>query len=281
MEPNEIIHNRYIINKLIGNGTFGHVYQAKCKRKNILFAIKTESLSSPYKSLMHECSVLKYLYNHRCRSIPTISWYGLHRNLVCLVTPLYDLTLSEYLQQQTELPSSIVNKLFCKLIHLMQSIHTLHVIHRDIKPDNFMLKNGELFLIDFGLAHVCIDENSEHIPNIQQTEITGNLKYSSYYVMTGHTPSIRDDIISLGYLFLYVLHQELPWDNVPQMEDSQYPRNHIMHIRNRKFAAYKQLSSIKQFSTVINQPLIMYFQYTYCLTYDEVPSYQALINLFT
>jgi len=246
-----------------------------------MFAVKTETVSSPCKSLMHECSILKYLYSHRCRSIPTISWYGLHHDLICLVTPLYDMTLSEYLQQLPDIPPPTAHKLFQKLIRLMQSIHTLHVIHRDIKPDNFMLKNGELFLIDFGLAHVYIDENSEHIQNIQQTEITGNLKYSSYYVMTGQTPSIRDDIISLGYLFLYILHQELPWDNIPHIEDSQYPPNNVMHIRNRKFAGYKQLSSIKQFSTVINKPLIMYFQYAYCLAYDELPSYQALINLFT
>ena len=279
LEINDVINNRYIIEKIIGNGTFGHVYRAKHVRKSILYAVKTEPLTSAYTTLTHECNILKYLYDNRCRSIPSISWYGRHTNMFCLVIPLYDMTLTNYLCDR-KLSSSSLYKLFPKLITLMQTIHELHVIHCDIKPDNFMVKNGELFLIDFGLARVCVDEQSNHVENIQQTEITGNIRFCSYFVITGHRPSIRDDIISLGYLFLYVINMELPWDNIPRIEDSQYPRNHVLHIRNRKNAEYKKLSSIKQFSSTIDKHLIMYFQYIYSIPYGELPCYDALRNLF-
>lgn len=276
----ETINNRYVIEQIIGNGAFGNVYRAKCKKKHCLYAVKTESSSSNYTILSHECNILKYLYDNRCRSIPYISWYGIHKQLFCLITPLYDMTLTNYLHHH-KLPLSSLYKLFPKLITLMQTIHKLHVIHRDIKPDNFMVKNGELFLIDFGLANVYMNEQSNHVENIQQTEITGNIRFCSYFVMTGNRPSIRDDIISLGYLFLYTINIELPWDNIPRLEDSQYPKNHILHIRNRKNAEYKKLSSIKRFSSTIDTNLIMYFQYIYSIQYDDLPCYDALRNLFT
>lgn len=280
LENNDIINHRYQVQEIIGNGAFGNIYKAKCKKKKLLYAIKTENMSSQYTTLTHECNILKYLYDNRCRSIPHISWYGLHKHVICLVTPLYDMTLTEYLQK-TKVSLDSLCKLFPKLLTLMQTIHELHVIHRDIKPDNFMVKNGELFLIDFGLAHVCIDQESNRIENTQQTEITGNIRFCSYYVMIGHRPSIRDDIISLGYMFLYVIHLELPWDHVPHLKDSPYPRNHVLDARNQKIAQYKSLDSIKKFSSSINKDLIMYFQYIYSITYDELPCYDALRNLFT
>ena len=280
LENNDIVNHRYEIQEIIGNGEFGNIYKAKCKKKNLLYAIKTEPTSLQYTTLTHECSVLKYLYDNRCRSIPHISWYGLHKQVICLVTPLYDITLTDYLQQNKVSLESLC-KIFPKLITLMQTIHELHVIHRDIKPDNFMVKNGELFLIDFGLAHVCIDQESNRIENTQQIEITGNIRFCSYYVMIGHRPSIRDDIISLGYMFLYIIHLELPWDHVPHLKDSPYPRNHILNQRNQKIANYKNLDSIKRFSSSINKDLIMYFQYIYSINYDELPCYDALRKLFT
>ncbi len=280
LEINDEIHNRYVIEKVIGNGMFGNVYKARCKKKDIYYAVKTESADSPYNTLTHECSVLKYLYDNRCRSIPSISWYGAHKATFCLVTPLYDVTLTDYLQHRKP-PRESLRRLFPKMLNLMETIHKLHVLHRDIKPDNFMVKNNELFLIDFGLSHVCIDENSRHVENSQQTEITGNIRFCSYHVMMGHRPSIRDDIISLGYLFLYIFNLELPWDNVPRMEDSQYSLNHVNHIRNQKIAQLKQLSSIKHFSYSIDKNLVMYFQYIYSISYDDFPCYDALRNLFT
>lgn len=280
LEDNDVLNRRYEIQEIIGNGAFGNIYKAKCKKKHLLYAVKTESVDSQYTTLTHECSVLKYLYDNRCRSIPHISWYGLHKQVICLVTPLYDMTLTEYLQQNKVSLESLC-KMFPKLITLMQTIHELHVIHRDIKPDNFMVKNGELFLIDFGLAHVYIDQESNRIENTQQTEITGNIRFCSYYVMIGHRPSIRDDIISLGYMFLYIIHLELPWDHVPHLKDSPYPRNHVLNQRNQKIAQYKHLDSIKRFSSSIHKDLIMYFQYIYSIYYDELPCYDALRNLFT
>jgi serine/threonine protein kinase len=280
MELNDLVNHRYIVEELIGNGSFGNVYSATCQKKNTQFAIKTEDVRSPYKILKHECSILKYLYDNRCRSIPIISWYGLHNRVFCLVTPLYDMNLNEYLQTHDELPLPTVYKLFQKLISLVQSIHELHVLHRDIKPDNFMIKNGELFLIDFGLSCFCIDDQSNHLENIQLTEITGNIKYCSYYVMLGNRPSIRDDVISLGYMFLYILYQELPWDNVPHIEDTLHPTNHISNRRTLKIASYKEYQSIKLFP-MIDKKLIMYFQYSYNICYDESPCYNALRTLFT
>ena len=75
-----------------------------------------------------------------------------------------------------------------------------------------MMKNGELFLIDFGLATFYVDENFKHIECKRDCEyIIGTPKYISYNIHDGWEPSRRDDLISLGYLYLEIHMGSLPW----------------------------------------------------------------------
>ena len=203
MELGDVISNRYRVISKIGQGKFGIVYQAHNIKTKQLVAIKTESTGSPIRLLKNETAILKYLYDQCCRCCPVVYWYGVHLDTTCLAFSFYSMSLYDYLHI-TNIDIDKKNKIIAACIEMIESIHKCFVIHRDIKPQNFMIKDGELFAIDFGLATFYIGPNGEHINNDKSENLVGTPKYASYNIHCGHSASRRDDMISLGYMYLWI-----------------------------------------------------------------------------
>jgi len=60
--------------------------------------------------------------------------------------------LAEYIQSRTRLPENEALRLFGQLVKGMNCMKAMNIIHRDLKPANIMIKNGNLKIVDFGLA---------------------------------------------------------------------------------------------------------------------------------
>ena len=101
----------------------------------------------------------------------------------------------------------------------MKVVHEHNFIHRDIKPDNFMIgdnwnSRNQVFIIDFGLAmRWKDDETGEHNPYVENVDSCGTWRYDSINSMNHVTTSRRDDMISIGYMLIYFMRGEkgLPW----------------------------------------------------------------------
>jgi casein kinase 1 alpha len=73
---------------------------------------------------------------------------------------------------------------FFQMIGRIEYVHNKNFIHRDIKPDNFLMGIGrhcnKLFLIDFGLAKKYRDNRTrQHIPYREDKNLTGTARYAS------------------------------------------------------------------------------------------------------
>lgn len=126
-----------------------------------------------------------------------------------------------------------------QMIGRVEYVHCKNFIHRDIKPDNFLMGIGrhcnkvrrflrakytkvhlhneifQLFLIDFGLAKKYRDTRSRiHIPYREDKNLTGTARYASINAHLGIEQSRRDDMESLGYVLMYFNRGSLPWQGL-------------------------------------------------------------------
>lgn len=285
---NIVINNKYIIDTNIGKGQFGSVYKGYHKKTREHVAIKLETTNSPIKLLKNETTILNYLYNNSSHNIPQVHWYGVFTNVTCLVMTLFDFSLYDYVKSK-ELSIEQIKKIMIKSIDIIENIHNSFVIHRDIKPQNFMIKNSDLFIIDFGFSTFYIDDNKKHLPiktnDIEQCTIIGTPKYISLNIHNGINPSRRDDLISLGYVFIFLLYKQLPWDKFPIFENKEnYEEIHALHPKNQYMKQLKQIENIEKIiipNNSIYQFIYYYIKYCYSLKYDEEPNYYSIKQLLT
>uniref|UniRef100_A0A6C0DSG1 non-specific serine/threonine protein kinase n=1 Tax=viral metagenome TaxID=1070528 RepID=A0A6C0DSG1_9ZZZZ len=273
------INHKYLIIKSIGEGAFGKIYEGYNKKNREPVAIKMNKQAPMV--LKNEASILNYLYNHGCRGIPIIYWYGIFNTYYCMVIPLYTSSLFS-LRAKKEFTIETVYGIMIQAIDILEHIHKQFVIHRDIKPQNFMIRDGELYLIDFGMATFYINADKCHIQmETNHTSITGSPKYISQNIHLGISATRRDDLISLGYILLYLLYGELDWDIVPYPPKNYEEIHEITHILHYNHQQRLQKKSIENIETYCKNTIALnYLQYCYSLKYDVEPQYSLCKELF-
>lgn len=278
MNPQQIIFKKYELCDFIKEGNFGSIFLGKNIKNGQEVAIKREKISSQFSTIKHEVSILKYLYDHKIKHIPVVHWFGKIENFFYFVMPLYECSLYDYIECKT-ISKSKIKSIIIQVLVLLKSIHALFLIHRDIKPQNFMVHNGEIYLIDFGFSIFYIDETRRHfIDNQEQTTITGSPRFVSYNIYDGYKPSRRDDLLSVAYIYLYLFYKELPWDNI-HLFHQEAPSTDIFSERNREIKALKSFKNVSNYCSQIHPYMIDFMKHIYELSYFEEPSYGFLIDL--
>ena len=122
--------------------------------------------------------------------IPHIRWYGQERDYNVLVMDLLGPSLEDLFNFcSRRFTMKTVLMLADQMIGRIEYVHNKNFIHRDIKPDNFLMGIGrhcnKLFLIDFGLAKKYRDNRTrQHIPYREDKNLTGTARYAIIIQMT-------------------------------------------------------------------------------------------------
>ena len=217
IKQNQYIFNKYKILKNIGLGASGKVYSVINIKNKKKFAMKTEKIISQKKSQLK--SEAFYLQLLKGFGFPKLISLGHNKNYNILIETLLGKSLhSIYIQNGKKCSIKDISNIAIQILERLHWIHLKGIIYRDVKPENFMteIKDPNLiYVIDFGLCKRYKDlKTGKHIKFKNTGQFNGTLKFASANVVMGHESSRRDDLISLGYMLIFLLKLELPWGSL-------------------------------------------------------------------
>lgn len=203
MDPKTLLHNRYIIGKVLGFGGFGVTYVAWDGKLEQKVAIK-EYLPSEFSTRMPgQTSVTVFngdkgeQFNDgmtrfveeakrlaKFQDEPgVVKVYDsfLENDTAYIVMEFLDgETLSERLKRETVIPENEAVEMLMPVMKSLHSVHQERILHRDIAPDNiFITKSGEVKLIDFGASRYATTSHSRSLTVIIKPGFSPEEQYRS------------------------------------------------------------------------------------------------------
>lgn len=238
-------------------------------------AIKLESIRARHPQLLYESKLYRIMSGGV--GIPHIRWYGQERDYNVLVMDLLGPSLEDLFNFcHRRFTMKTVLMLADQMISRIEFVHNKSFIHRDIKPDNFLMGIGrhcnKLFIIDFGLAKKFRDTRTyQHIPWREDKNLTGTARYASINAHVGGEQSRRDDMESLGYVIMYFNRSQLPWQGLKAATKRQ---------KYEKICEKKIAVSTEVLCKGWPAEFGLYLNYCRKLKFDESPDYMYLRQMF-
>uniref|UniRef100_A0A7N6AJN4 non-specific serine/threonine protein kinase n=1 Tax=Anabas testudineus TaxID=64144 RepID=A0A7N6AJN4_ANATE len=275
-----IVGGKYKLVRKIGSGSFGDIYLAiNITNGEVIYFINIYT----HPTLLYESKLYKILQGGV--AIPHIRVRGKYSNdYNVLVMDLLGPSLEDLFNFcSRRFTMKTVLMLADQMISRIEYVHTKNFIHRDIKPDNFLMGIGrhcnkvstsvaKLFLIDFGLAKKYRDNRTrQHIPYREDKNLTGTARYASINAHLGIEQSRRDDMESLGYVLMYFNRTSLPWQGLKAATKKQ---------KYEKISEKKMSTPVEVLCKGFPAEFAMYLNYCRGLRFEEAPDYMYLRQLF-
>ena len=273
IKENSIIFKKYRIKKKLGEGAFGDVYIGSSIENNDLVAIKVEQRKIAKPLLETEAF---FLYSLRGLGIPEVLSFGRLRNYNVLVEPLLDKSLFDlFAERRKRLALEDICLIAKQVIDRIQWVHSKNIVHRDIKPDNFLIGRKDpnvIYLIDFGLSKKYKSSTTgKHIKFGFTGKLTGTVRFASANALRGGEQSRRDDLESIGYMIIFFMRGRLPWQGV---------------TGNKKMERYLKIYKMKKnvapedLCKSLPKQMTDFMRYVKQLEFEQEPDYNYLRNLF-
>lgn len=268
------VGKKFRLGRKIGSGSFGDIYLGTNMSTGEEVAIKLESAKTKHPQLLYESKIYKIL--HGGLGIPNFRWFGVEGDYHVMVMDLMGPSLEDlfnYCGRRFQLKTVLM--IGDQLISRLEYFHSKNFIHRDVKPDNFLIGLGKkaqiCHIIDFGLAKKYRDPKThQHICYRENKNLTGTARYASINTHVGIEQSRRDDLESLGYVLMYFIRGSLPWQGLKA---------------NTKKQKYEKIME-KKMSTPSDvlckghpNEFRAYFEYCRALRFDDKPDYAYLKRL--
>jgi len=255
------IFDKYVIEDCIGSGAFGEVWSADSVNTGEPVAVKMERIQdNPAPTLQYESRVLQILQG--ITGIPRLRYFGRKDDLnrIFMVTEMLGPSLEtlatscrfdmspRHVKHPPPNHADFISAIGRQMLQRLRSLHARGMLHRDVKPDNFLFARTPvldmskratmhasqetmpmplLYLIDFGMAKRIkpLNEKDADAERASSGSLIGSARYASTAAHVGAPLGKKDDLISMMYSLIYLENGgALPWMG--------YTDDEIRHIKN-------------------------------------------------
>jgi serine/threonine protein kinase len=223
-----LLQNRYRGVKLLGKGGFGQAIEIDDSGTRKVLKILHDDYSKSISLFKREAKVLQRLRHQGIPRVEADGYFtfipkGCIKPVHCLVMEKIDgLTLKEWLEHRNNksIAPEVARDWLKQLVEILAKLHKEGFFHRDIKPDNIMLRqDGQLVLIDFGAVREITNTYLSKVAGRQEVTGIGTLGYRAPEQLDG-TAVPQSDFFALGNTFVYLLTGKPP-DDFPKNPDTQ------------------------------------------------------------
>ncbi|XP_060218473.1 casein kinase 1-like protein 2 isoform X2 [Lycium barbarum] len=202
MEPR--VGNKFRLGRKIGSGSFGEIYLGANVQTNEEVAIKLENVKTKHPQLLYEAKLYKILQGGT--GVPNLKWFGVEGDYNVLVMDLLGPSLEDLFNFcSRKMSLKTVLMLADQMINRVEFVHAKSFLHRDIKPDNFLMGLGrranQVYVIDFGLAKKYRDSSThQHIPySLPWQGLKAGTKKQKYEKISEKKVSTSIETLCRGY----------------------------------------------------------------------------------
>ncbi|KAE9621894.1 hypothetical protein Lal_00032959 [Lupinus albus] len=270
-----VVGGKFKLGRKIGSGSFGELYIAVNVHTGEEVAIKLEPVKTKHPQLHYESKL--YMLLQGGTGIPHLKWFGVEGDYNCMAIDLLGPSLEDLFNYcNRKLTLKTVLMLADQLINRVEYMHSRGFLHRDIKPDNFLMglgrKANQVYVIDYGLAKKYRDlQTHKHILYRENKNLTGTARYASVNTHLGIEQSRRDDLESLGYVLMYFLRGSLPWQGLKAGTKKQ---------KYDRISEKKMSTPVEVLCKSYPSEFVSYFHYCRSLRFEDKPDYSYLKRLF-
>ncbi len=207
----QLIGKRYQIQRLIGRGGMGTVYEVQDLQENRILALKLLNLMAVEDDselrFMREFEMLSKI-NHPA-VLKVYSWGRYEDQLYFVSEFISGRDLKSEIKTRGPWPAEEAAKLAAVVADALSVAHSMGIVHRDIKPHNIMIANdGSIRLLDFGVAR----KTGAGMETLTKTGmIVGTPEYMSPEQFGTHRVDERSDLYSLGVVLFELLTGQTPF----------------------------------------------------------------------
>lgn len=252
MEPGTLLHNRYIVGKVLGYGGFGVTYlgwDGKLEQKvaikeylpgefstrmpgqstiTVFSGDKSEQFHDGMKKFVEEAKRLA-----KFKSEPGIVriFDSFEENATAYIVMefLDGETLKSYLEREGTMPEDEAIKMLMPIMQSLQTVHAEGILHRDIAPDNiFLTKDGEVKLIDFGASRYATTTHSRSLTVIIKPGFSAEEQYRSRGDQGPYT-----DVYSLGSTLYKMITGKTPPDALKRRTEYETKNKDILLLPHK------------------------------------------------
>jgi serine/threonine protein kinase, bacterial len=279
-----LLNNRYRILHTLGSGGFGETFVAEdtqmpsgrcCVVKKLRPVSNDPRIYQLVKErFQREAAILENLGN-QSNKIPKLYAYFEESSDFYLVQELIDgETLAITQQKKGILSESYVKNFLANFLPILDYIHNKQIIHRDIKPDNIIIRqyDDEPVLIDFGAVKESMGTQTTSLGNKTSSIVIGTPGFMPSEQAAGR-PVYNSDLYATGLTAVYLLTGKLPQDIETDYHTGQFMWRpyapevspalaHILdkaiqsHVRERYSTAKEMLQALQETMTTYTSKAI-------------------------